>query len=84
MLNLFLATLFTVGLGVLLIHSFFEIKRWRKKWPPIDDDEFMRRLPVETNREIALRVRRIVSEQLGVEYERVYPEQRFVEDLDCV
>ena len=30
-----------------------------------------------------VRVRRIVSEQLGVDYDRVYPEQRFVEDLGC-
>jgi len=52
-----------------------------EKWPPISDDEFIRRCPTGVNRERALKVRRIVSQQLGVDYDRVYPEQRFVEDL---
>lgn len=54
-----------------------------KQWPPIDDDEFIRRCRPGVNREIALRVRQIVSEQLGIIYERVYPEQEFVRDLGC-
>ena len=56
---------------------------WEEKWPPISDDEFMARCPPGTSRDVALRVRRIVAEQLGVSYERVYPEQNFVNDLDC-
>lgn len=54
-----------------------------EKWPPISDDEFIRRCPPGVDRERALKVRRIISEQLGVDYDRVYPEQRFVEDLGC-
>ena len=54
-----------------------------KKWTPIDDDEFMRRCPEGTDRDTALKVRRIVSEQLGVDYDRIYPEQNFRRDLDC-
>ncbi len=54
---------------------------WDEKWPPISEDEFMRRCPPGTNRERALKVRRIISDQLGIEYERVYPEQRFVDDI---
>lgn len=53
------------------------------KWPPIDDDEFLRRCPPGTRRETALKVRRIISEQLGVPYAQIYPEQSFVDDLDC-
>jgi len=53
------------------------------KWPPISDDEFMRRCSPGVDRERALKVRRIISDQLGVDYDRVYPEQRFVEDLGC-
>lgn len=34
-----------------------------------------------TNREIALKVRKIVADQLGVEYERIYPSSSFVNDL---
>ena len=56
---------------------------WNRKWPPISEDEFMDRLPPGTDRSVALRVRVIVAEQLGVEYDRVYPEQNFVKDLGC-
>ena len=55
----------------------------RDKWPPITDDDFIRRCSPGVDRERALTVRRIISEQLGVEYARVYPEQRFVQDLGC-
>ena len=54
---------------------------WNRKWPPISEDEFMERLPPGTNRSVALRVRTIVAEQLGVEYDQIYPEQNFVNDL---
>lgn len=67
---------------VLIVCSFRSVQ-WLDKWPPIDDDEFMDRCKPGTNREIALKVRRIVSEQLGIEYDRVYPEQNFVDDLGC-
>lgn len=52
-----------------------------EKWPPISEDEFIRRCSPGVDRERALRVRRIIAKQLGVDYDRVYPEQRFVEDL---
>ena len=55
----------------------------KDKWPPITEDEFIRRCSPGVDRERALKVRRIISEQLGVDYNRVYPEQRFVEDLGC-
>ena len=51
--------------------------------PRIDDDEFLRRCTPGVNRETALKVRRIISEQLGIEYERIHPEHRFVEDLNA-
>lgn len=49
--------------------------------PPITDDEFMARLPPGTNRDIALKVRRIVADQFAVEYGRITPETSFVNDL---
>ena len=55
----------------------------KEKWPPITEDEFIERCSPGVNRERALKVRRIISEQLGVDYDRVYPEQRFGEDLGC-
>jgi hypothetical protein len=49
--------------------------------PPITDDEFMARLPAGTNRDIALKVRRIVAAQFNVEYGLITPETSFVNDL---
>ncbi len=75
-----------IGLLLLLAHSpAGSAMPWlnSKRWPPIDDDEFLRRCRPGTDRETALRVRRIVSEQLGVPYEQIYPEQNFVKDLGC-
>ncbi len=54
---------------------------WSNKWPPISKDEFMRRCRPGTNRERALKARRIIAKHLGIDYEQIYPEQSFVEDL---
>jgi len=54
----------------------------RRDLPPIDDEEFLLRCPKGTDPEAALKVRRIVSVQLGVEYERLYPTKRILDGLD--
>ena len=51
------------------------------RFPPISDEEFLARCPPGTNPKVALKVRRIVANQMGVNYERIYPSTRFVEDL---
>jgi hypothetical protein len=56
--------------------------RFSERWPAIDDDEFVRRCPPGTDRNIALAVRRIVSTQLSIPYEHIHPEQNFVDDLN--
>ena len=56
---------------------------FNERWPPISDDEFLARCSPGTTRETALRVRRIISEQFGVPYDQIYPEQDFVNDLYC-
>ncbi|MEM6778937.1 MAG: hypothetical protein AAF670_14875 [Planctomycetota bacterium] len=64
----------------------WESKRQRdfmRKWPPISDDEFIAKCSTGTDQARALRVRRIISEELDVPYEHIHPEQRFVEDLVC-
>ncbi|MCC9607320.1 hypothetical protein LOC69_15630 [Blastopirellula sp. JC733] len=58
-----------------------DAKTSARQMAPISEDEFIRRCGPGVNRERGLKVRRIVSQQLGVDYDRVYPEQRFVEDL---
>ncbi|MBO0698248.1 MAG: hypothetical protein J2P46_07635 [Zavarzinella sp.] len=50
-------------------------------FPPISDAEFLARCKPGTSPEVALKVRRIVAKTLAVEYERVYPSSRFVDDL---
>ena len=54
---------------------------FEKQFPPISDTEFMSLCPPGTKPTIALKVRRIFADQLGVEYERIYPSSRIVEDL---
>ena len=83
MFHLTLLIVIAVGLAVIAIFAFVESKKWYEKWPAISDDEFVSRCPSGTNRETALRVREIISEQTGVEYEHIYPEQSFVKDLNC-
>ena len=56
---------------------------FNRKWPPITDDEFVAKCSPRANPQTALKVRRIISEQLGVPYERIHPDQGFVNDLDC-
>jgi hypothetical protein len=50
-------------------------------FPPISDEEFLARCTPGTNPDIALRVRRVVSEHLDVPYERIHPSARFIQDL---
>ena len=73
---------FFVAMIVVLLER-RSIAKFNERFPPINDDEFVRRCRSGVNRNTAIRVRRIVSEQLGIEYERVYPEQKFVDDLGC-
>ena len=59
------------------------IATFSERFPPISDDEFMARCPAGTNRGVALKVRRIIADQLGIEYERIDPESSFVNDLSA-
>jgi hypothetical protein len=54
---------------------------FNQRFPPISDAQFLARCTPGTNPHVALKVRRIVAENLGVEYERIYPSTRFDEDL---
>lgn len=53
------------------------------RFPPISDDEFVELCGPGTNRDVALRVRRIIADQLGVEYDRIHPACSFANDLGC-
>lgn len=58
-------------------------RAFEQRFPPISDADFLARCRSGTNPAIALKVRRIVSNQLGIQYERIYPSSSFVEDLGC-
>jgi hypothetical protein len=78
-----------IALGVLIVSvavvCAISAKRrsesFRERFSAISDAEFMARCTPGTDPKVALRVRRIVADCLGVDYERVYPSSRFVEDL---
>ena len=59
----------------------FDGSAFDQRFPPISDDEFVARCGPGTDRDVALKVRRIVSDQLSIEYERIHPSQSFVDDL---
>jgi hypothetical protein len=54
---------------------------FKERFPPISDAEFLALCPPGTNPEVALKVRRIVADHFAIEYERVYPSTRFIEDI---
>jgi hypothetical protein len=58
-----------------------EDKPFKRRFPPISDAEFVARCTPGTDSALALRVRRFLADRLGVEYERIYPSTRFVDDL---
>jgi len=56
-------------------------REFKLKFPPISDEEFVALCSPGTDPKTALKVRRIVAEQLGVEYERIHPSCHFIDDL---
>jgi hypothetical protein len=54
---------------------------FNERFPPISDAEFLARCRPGTRPDVALGVRRVLSDSLGVDYERIYPSSRLIEDL---
>jgi hypothetical protein len=54
---------------------------FEERFPPISDEEFLALCSPGVNREVALKVRRIVAEHFAIPYERVYPSMSFIEDI---
>jgi hypothetical protein len=82
---MFLVGLF-VALAVLFVALVARIEKRRRetfeaRFPPISDEEFLARCTPGVRPEIALKVRRVLSEALNVDEERIYPSSRLVEDL---
>lgn len=66
---------------LVVLHMRRQTRIFNERFPPISDEEFLARCTPGTNPYIALKVRRVLSESLGVEYERIYPSSRLAEDL---
>jgi hypothetical protein len=76
----FFAVVLVIAVGVLICER-WQRRLFQERFPPMSDEEFVRECGPGTNPQIALRVRRIVADQLGVEYERVHPSSSFANDL---
>jgi len=67
--------------GWILVVSIKAQNRFEKEHPPISEEEFVARCSAGTNPQVALKVRRIVSDNLGVAHDRIDPSMDFSEDL---
>lgn len=54
---------------------------WAARFPPLSDAEYLARCAPGTDPGVALRVRAVLAEALGVEYEQIYPDARLQDDL---
>ena len=68
-------------IGVVAILCLVDRFRYRSPYSreSISDDEFMARLPAGTSRDVALRVREIVSDQSGIDPKLIHPDSTFIE-----
>lgn len=83
LLTLFAAIVTTVYRVLEQVKPDWSKSRFERTWPAISEDEFLAKCKPGTDRQTALKVRRIIAEQLGVPYERIHPDQHFVDDLNC-
>ena len=56
-------------------------RAFEERFPPLCDAEFVARCAAGTSPEVALKVRKIFAEILCVEYERIDPSSRLIDDL---
>jgi len=71
---------------LIILFALFVLEKKRQVWfeerfPPISDEEFLARCTPGTNPDTALKVRSIMAKCLCIEYERIYPSSRLIEDL---
>jgi hypothetical protein len=75
--------LIAVSIGIVMftcIHA-KRTRDFKERFPPISDTEFLALCKPGTNPEVSLKVRRIVADHFAIEYERVSPSMRFIEDI---
>lgn len=67
---------------LLLVLGVRDRTTFNERFSPISDAEFLARCSPGVNPQIALKVREIVAEYFGIEYERVHPSMRFIDLAD--
>lgn len=70
-----------IGLLLLLLVAIWPAEVPYTIQPPISDAEFVARCTPETTPWVALRVRRIIADNFGLDYNRVYPSHDFRDDF---
>jgi hypothetical protein len=71
-----------VGLiAYVVIISRRQQRLFEERFPPITDGEFLAKCTPGTDPARALKVRRIIADNLGVNYDRLHPSARFAEDI---
>lgn len=70
-----------VALLAFFLLSIRQQKEFEERFPPISDAEFVARCSPGTTPDMALWVRQIVSHHFAIEYDRVHPSCRFLEDF---
>lgn len=78
---LFCVLLFPIVFLCCLFMAIRSRRAFEERHPPLSDAEFVARCTPGIDPSVALKVRRIVAEHFDVEYERVHPSTRFIEDL---
>lgn len=73
-------TLF-VGAGIMIWRESQRLIDFDQQFPPISDDEYLALFEPGMNPDIALKVRTVLSDALGVDRERIYPSSRLIDDL---
>ena len=81
MTPILLGVAFVLAAAVVIVLGVWSQAAFEERFPPISDEEFMARCKPGTDPTVALKVRRMVAEYFGVEYERVHPSTSFVRDL---
>ena len=79
---IFFLILFSLILAFILYEK-RRLAQFREAFPPISDADFIALCAPGTNPTVALKVREILAESLNVEYARIYPSSRLIQDLEA-
>ncbi|HEX3152396.1 MAG TPA: hypothetical protein VHR66_30260 [Gemmataceae bacterium] len=70
-----------VLLVVAVLRPQIQWQSFEERFPLMTDAEFVAHCSPGTNPDVALKVRRIIAAHLAVDYERIHPSTRFIDDL---